>query len=157
MIQKKYVVALATLAVVGGSILTMNQVRAFGFNQDGTMIQQLATKLGKSESEVQTAFEAVRQEHQNTVNVDYEAMLAEAVTSGELTSQQQELLLNKRQEIEQNREARRGEMMAQHDEMVAWANENGIKEEFVFGIGRRDDRGPRNGSGMGFGAKNIQQ
>ncbi len=159
MIEKKYLGILAATAIIGGSILAVNQVRAMGYGQNGSMIQMLAEKLGKSEAEVQTALDAVHQERITNGQLDYESELTKAVSAGKLSEEQKQLLLRKRQEIQQEREDQRGLMMARHDELEQWAQDNGIAPEYLYGMGRREDRGPR-GTNGGYGEKmraNFQQ
>ena len=152
MIQKKYLATLAAIAVVGGSALTITQVQAMGGfgNGDSTFIQQLASKLGKSEDEVQTAMDQIRDDHQADMQAQYEQSLSEAVSNGEITEEQKQLVLNKHAEMQSQREAQQGAMQFQRDELETWAQENGIDTKYLFGGGPGDGRGPRDDMGRGM-------
>lgn len=159
--MKKRILLIPTFIIlVGVTLLATDRVDAFGFGADeDTLIQRLAKRLGKDEQEVQVVFDEVRQERQQQLQARYEERLNEEVAAGTITEDQKRLILAKHQEIqkihqdmwedikEMSPEDRRATMQAQHDEMTAWAEENGIDLEALH-FGPSEFGGRMGGRGM---------
>lgn len=168
-INKKIAISILTFAVIGTAAVSAKRV--FAETDTSTfppMVQKLVEKFNLNADEVKTVLDEERQAQQEEMLTQYESMLDEAVGSGELTEDQKNLLLAKRQEWQDymstlapqggqangtDMESRRTEMDAKRDELEQWASDNGIDEKylFMFGEGRgHGGSGGLNGQG-GFG------
>ena len=152
--NKKIMLPVAVL-LISGSALFGTSAYAQGIqNREGTMHQELAQKLGIDENKVQTAFDEIRREHQQEMQAQFTERLNQAVTDGRLTQDQKNLILQKHEELQterqtereqvqnMSREERREFMETRHEEMQAWGEANGIDLQYVMGqVGERE-RGP---------------
>lgn len=130
--KKLLTLSLLTLGALGtisaGSVLAQN----YGKNQNpmGSMVQVISEKFSLNQDEVQTVFDQERTEHQIQMKTEREnqfrEQLEQGVTDGELTAEQKELILNKRQELEN------------------WSTDNGIELRWLMGGfgGRGGPNGP---------------
>lgn len=141
--MKKLLIPVLTLSLIAGGLYTGSQILAMGWGND-QMVDTLASKLGKSTNEVETAFESVRKEHQTQMQANYEVSLTEAVAAGELSEKQKQLLTEKHKEIQASREAERQQRQQARADLEAWAETNGIETKYLFGFGL-------GGMGMGRG------
>lgn len=150
--KNKLALSLGALAVAGGLAYTASQVQAFGFgNGNGNqqnMAADLASKLGKSEEEVQTAFDSLREDQHQRQQTAYEERLAEAVQNGEITEEQKQLVLAKHEELQAQFDAEQQQRETHRQELQAWADENGIDISFLGEMGMGYGRG-EGGKGMG--------
>lgn len=152
--------ALALLTLVG--VTTATSIRAEEMGNYPPIIQKLVERFNLNPSEVQEVFNQEREERQQRRQEEgqtrLEERLNEAVQNGDLTEEQKQLLLNKHQELQQERETNREAvqnmtreehqvaMEAERAELEAWSEENGIDlEDFFFG-----PMGPKGGH-PGFG------
>jgi hypothetical protein len=154
----------AAALVVGGAVLYgSTQASAFGGAFEGNMHSRLAEKLGLDESKIESAFDEMRAEHQAERQTQFEERLNQAVTDGEITEAQKQLILDKHEVLkaqheadfenkgEKTREEWRAERQAHREEMESWADENGIDLKYFFGgMGKFGD-GPGMGMHRGFG------
>lgn len=130
----------AFLVLVGVTLLATDTVDAFGLGQrsDDEVIIKFAEKFGRSEDEVRAVFDELHQDRLQQMQANFEQRLDEAVAAGTISEEQKQLLLEKHNELHQMHqdmwletqgmtpEERRAIMVAQHDEMESWAEENGI-------------------------------
>ncbi len=140
-------IAVLLMALGVGGVVASTQVSAFGWQGKGNLVTRLAEKLGKSEEEVQAVFDEMREEHQTQMQAGFESRLDEAVANGEITSEQKQMILAKHEELRAEREANwqnkeqmtREEWRVQRQEkqagLEAWAAENGIEMENIWGKG----------------------
>lgn len=121
--------------VVGGALwASVPGASAQGPNQE-SIIQRLAEKFGVNQDEVQSVFDQQREERQAQMQARYEERLNQAVTDGEITTNQKDAILKKHQEMQQNREQERADWQA-------WLKENGLEDsEFGFGFGHKGKMG----------------
>ncbi len=148
--KNKLALSLGALAVVSGLTYTAQQVQAFGFGNGDhqNMAATLAEKLGKSEADVQAAFEAVREDKRQEAETVFENRLDEAVQNGELTEEQKQLVLSKHQELRAQFQVEQQQRQQHRQELQAWAEENGIDMSFLGNMGMGFGRG-EGGKGMG--------
>lgn len=145
-------ISLVALTVAGISIYGADAALAQGqgWSYDN-FIQKLSERFGIEESEIEAVLEEVRQEHQAENQAWFAARLSEAVTNGEITEEQKQLIIQKHEEI-RNRwqeerfnaenltpEERRQASLEKRQELAAWAEENGVEVKY-FGQGQ--DRSP---------------
>ena len=109
------------------------------------MISKLAQAFGKSEDEVRDVFDEVKADHQAEMQSEFEARLDEAVSDGEITEEQKQLILEKHEELMAEKqdqwenfkdlspEERREAIQSHHEELETWAEENSIDLKYFFG------------------------
>lgn len=84
-------------------------------------------------------------EHMQMRQAEFESRLDEAVANGELTQKQKQLILQKHEEMRSEHvngddlkdlspEDRKVKMQEKHDEMQAWAQENGIDIDVLMSL-----------------------
>lgn len=88
---------------------------------NGNMAQTLSEKLGLEESQVSTALDSIREEHQAERQQQISRNLDQAVTDGAITTEQKDALQKKQTEIQQDRQQKRAEMQQ-------WMEDNGIDQ-----------------------------
>jgi hypothetical protein len=147
---KTIALSLGLAAVAGGMAYTITQAQAFG-NEDRhqNMVQILAEKLGKPETEVKEAFSVIREEHREEVKLGFEGRLDEAVSNGEITEEQKRLILEKKEQMRTEFTAMGEQKEAHRAEFEQWAEDNGIDMDLFMGFGQ----GKRDGSGNGMGMR----
>jgi hypothetical protein len=165
---KKFIIpALALATVLGGGFWAVSNASAWG-NGQGTMVQRIAEKFNLNKDEVQKVFDENREERQQGMRSNFEERLSEAVSKGELTEAQRNLILAKKEEMEKEREAnreahknlsveeRKKKMEERRAEIEKWAEDNGIDVKYLMGgMGKGGGcDGGCQGQGMGFGKGN---
>ena len=163
---KKLLVPALIFAVSGAAIFGTSLVRAQ--DSDTTrgpalLIQNLTSRFGLNQDEVQEVFDTTREQErvqrQAQQQANLETRLSEAVSAGELTEEQKQLILSKHQEMgNQNKddswfdlspEERRAQADSKRSELESWANENGIDTQYLFsGFANPETRGQARGQGM---------
>lgn len=154
--NKTIILPIAILAVAG--MISLGAVSASAHMGKGggrdEVVQELAQKLGVDEAKVQTAFEAIREEHQQEMQKLFDDRLTQAVTDGKITTDQKNAIITMHTEMAQKRdenratfqsmtrEERQATRQQEHDELEAWAEKQGIDLEYFFGpqgghMGRR--------------------
>lgn len=162
---------LAALAVALG-ITTLGATSVYAaqntFNQGNPhdeLVESIATKFNLNETEVQAVFDAQHEEMETQMKENRNQQLQEAVTNGDLTQEQMDAIVGKMNEMEAERESekesfdtlsheeRHEKMEEKRTELEAWANENGISEEYLPQMGKG-----KGGMGMGrHGFSNHQE
>lgn len=155
-------VAAAILATTVGTSAIYAQTGEGGSN---TFVQQLAQKLGVSEDKVQTAVNEIHTDRHAQMEKAYEDRLTTAVSNGELTEQQKQLLLQKHKELEDQRasqieslknktpEERRTAMEQKRTELETWAKQNNIDLKWLMFGGKGGHH--RGMMGEGFGPRGM--
>ncbi len=155
--KSKFVLPVALIIVAGTAFIGSN-VFAQASQSNHPFATELAAKLGIDESKVETAFDEIRTERQKEMETAFEKRVNEALSSGKITAAQKDLILKKHEELQAQRdqerasmrdatpEERRTIMEKRHDDMKAWADENGIDYSSFF-AGREGLQG-RGGRGM---------
>lgn len=150
--NKKVVLSLGALAVAGGLAYTASKVQAFGPGNGGNqqnMAATLAEKLGKSESEVESAFDAIQEDHRLQAQTAFENRLDAAVKNGQISAEQKQLILAKHQELQAQFEAEQQQREQHRQELQTWAEENNIDLSFLGQMGMGFGNGEGRGMGMG--------
>lgn len=114
---------------------------------------ELANHFGLNVDEVNSFIEEQRTQHQAEMQTqqqtEFENSLEAAVNAGTITSDQKQLLLDKHQELMAQIQAKRAQAQedrqTRHDELEAWAQDNGIDPQVLWELlpGPRDGHGPR--------------
>ena len=163
--NKRIKLAVATAAIIGGTVITTGLVSADDSSDSngifGNLAQRISERFDLDQNEVESFFAEMHQERHQEREDRFEARLDELVSTGEITEEQKQAILNKHEEFQaqhqEMREAlkdltpveRRETMETHHEEMKAWAEENGIDLEVVLG-----SMGRFNGMKRGMG-KNL--
>lgn len=115
------------------------------------IIQRLAERFNLNQDEVAEVFEEERAEHHALMLQSFEDRLSGAVGDGKISEEQKQAILDKHEEMQakmeelrsQNltREQMHEQMRAYHQELRAWADEEGIEMPFMtFKFGGHGDR-----------------
>jgi len=128
------------LAIVGGTAIGSTQVLAQNGNYP-SFVQQLAQKLGIDQSKVQQAVDEIKQEHKSELQNKFNDVLDQAVKDGKITEAQKQLILQKRQELQNTKqnfknmtpEQRKEAMQKQRQDLENWAKQNNIDLKYLFG------------------------
>lgn len=147
-VKTRITLALAAIALLGavGYGVTVAVAQA----EDGEshpMIQMLAEKFGLDEDEVKEAFDEVKAEHFAQMQESKEDKLNQAVDDGVITEEQRQALLEKHQNMWEEKKQERDE---HRGEMDAWFEEQGINhEELMEYMGGFGKHGGLHNWGMG--------
>ena len=166
--NKKIAVSMLVFSVIlGGTVYGVNQTSAQENGMHDSLIEKLVAKFNLNKDEVTQVFTEERGARRAANDVERQKRLEEkltlAVTSGEITNEQKQLILNKMAELQKertaNREAhanlsaeeRKTEMDEHKAELEKWASDNGIDLKYLMaGLGRGMG-GERMGQGKGMG------
>ncbi len=146
--NKKVLITAAIISGIGLTGLGLNQVMAQETdNPMQTLVQKIAQRFSLNESDVQSVFDDHRSQMHEQMQVRFEEKLNQAVADGVITQDQKQLILDKHQELQNQREAdsqawqslnpddRRTQMQQKHQELLEWANVNDIDLKFLMGFG----------------------
>lgn len=165
--NKKIIIpALALITLLGAGAYGVSRASADEMGSGMTsLVEKISTKFGLNKDEVQKVFEEERDERQTQMKARYEERLNEAVSKGELTEEQEKLLLAKREEMQTEREKnrenhqnlsmeeRKAEMEKRRTELEQWAKDNGIDVKYLMmgpgGMARGGHGGFMRGAGNG--------
>ena len=143
--KKTLIITVLTLALIGATVMGTTTVSAQ--SKEGLhdyIVQKLVERFGLNESEVQSVFDQVRDEHHAQMQTQLEERLQEAVDGGKITTEQKQLILDKHAQMQTTMESfkdmtpeeRHEAMQMKHDELEQWAEENGIDlEDLMLGFG----------------------
>jgi hypothetical protein len=178
--KKQYLATVAiALALAGASVGAVNAATDES-NKDNPMsalVQAIADNFNLNKDEVQAVFDkqltATKVERQAQMakmeqkrEQEFAAHLEGAVTAGELTQAQADMITAKRADLKEariaerkeikamtseERKAWREEMKTQMEELKAWASENKISEEYLPILGNGRGRG----GGLGMDQHNM--
>jgi len=160
----KHKLAIATLAVIitaGTGAFAIGRASADTSTQP-SLIQMIAQKFGLNQSDVQAVVTQYRQERQAQMEANFKAKLDADVTAGKITAAQETLIINERQSLQSERTSqaasfktmtpaqRQAAMQKNRADLTAWAKQNNIDVQYLFGgFGRM-------GMGKGIGANSSQ-
>jgi len=160
-VSKKMLFTGAAVTVMGlagsGAALVHADSTSSTTNGQTSLVDKIASTFGLDKSKVQAVFDQNRQEHEAAQTTKVTAELDKLVSSGKITSAQEKLILDKRAELQKERDAnrdsmqsktpaeRKAAMQAERTSLEQWAKDNNISTSYlryVFG-------GPH-GMGMGM-------
>ncbi len=160
--MKKITIAAVIIALSSALVFTASQVKAeTSTSRFDSLVSKIATKFNLKTEDVQQVFDEERSEHQAMMQSNFEDRLTQAVTDGNITQDQKQLIIAKHNELIANNDnwedsltfkQRRDAMQKQHDELQSWADQNGIDISLI--LGGRGNRGESMGMGrMGMHGK----
>jgi len=148
-IKNKIILSIVGLALVGtilfGAVNTFAESTTSDQNPMASLVQKIADKFGLKKEDVQAVFDQDRQERQVQMQTRFEEQLSQDVKDGKITEAQKQLILEKRKELEANRQAkmesmknmtqdeRKAAMEKERQELESWAKENGIDLKYLMG------------------------
>lgn len=146
--KNKILLTAATVALLGGSLLTSTKA----FAQDVTveanpmpsLVQKISEKFGLNQDEVQAVFDESKAEMEANFQAEYKTRLTQLVSNGEITEEQKQLIIAKNTELQKNRKAsmesmkdktaeeRKTAMEAERTALQDWATQNGIDLKYLM-------------------------
>lgn len=158
---KRKILALLAVLVFGSSMLGALPVYAQSSNTTQPnffqgLINFIAQKFGLDKTQVQAAVtdyhNQQKQSRQAKMQQREKARLDQLVSQGKITKDQENLILNKLQEIQNNRQnwrnlsadQRKTAMQQERTDLQNWAKQNNINLQYLMGFGRM---GPKRGWG----------
>lgn len=131
--NKKILIPLVALAITtGAGFLYIKTAQAADTNRT-SIVQELATKFGLKEADVESVFTAHRNEMQKNHQQSFTDRLNQAVADGKLTEAQKNAVVAKHEELKKLREAEQQQRQQKRDELAKWAEDNKIDPSFLFG------------------------
>lgn len=158
------VVALSILMGVGAyGIGNIYASEDDGNGLKNSLVEKIAQRFNLNKDEVQKVFDENREERKSQMEERFSRVLDEAVSNGDLTEAQKNLILAKREEMQKERESRMNkrkndgerpnkedmkniqqERKAEREALEKWATDNGIDLKYLMGLGRGGHGGFRN-------------
>lgn len=140
-------ILLATFAIGAGSVFAKDQ-STITFPP---IIQKIIDKFNLNSDEVRKLIDEERQNQMAKRTTNFEERLTRAIADGKITEAQKTLILAKKVEMEQKmkdlqgltKEERKTKSKEYMQELKTWANSNGIKLNFIGGIGWNFNKGPK--------------
>lgn len=146
--NKKLLVMLGAVTIVGTSVLGTNQVFAqesTTLNPVSSLVQKIADKFGLNKDDVQAVFTEHKSEVKAKHSARQEDRLSKLFSEGKITEAQKTLIINKQKELAEKRAANKGslkdlsreeirsKMEAERAGIEKWATDNGIDIKYLMG------------------------
>ncbi|NTU72782.1 hypothetical protein HGB07_01240 [Candidatus Roizmanbacteria bacterium] len=156
--NKVIVPALVVLTIVGIGVFGATQTSAQTNSGFTSLVEQIATKFGLKQSDVQAVFDQHRQDRQTQMETQFEAKLSQDVKDGKITEAQKQLIIAKHKELAVNRQKYKESLKSmtadqrkttrekEKNDLETWAKQNNIDLKYLYG-------GLGNGFGRGHGMK----
>lgn len=143
--NKKIVLSILGLSLLGlGSFGAIKASAQANNGQYPLIIQKLAEKFGLKQEDIKSVFDQVRTDRVTQMQTKFDDYLSQAVKDGKLTEAQKQLILQKRQEIQAQRQTNMNNHQNLRSSLSDWAKQNNIPIQYLFG-------GIGMGRGFGFG------
>lgn len=139
---------------IGVASVAMLSTMAFAkVDNNGTLVDQLATRFNLNKADVQKVFDEHRAEKRADREKNYEDRLQKAVDAGKLTSEQRDKVLAKHKELVSQMQADRDSMKdktpeerksardAKRSEIEQWEKDNNIPAGYLMMDGHGGPRG----------------
>lgn len=151
--KSKLLITVAAIAVLNAGLLT-SQASAFGwFNgseHSSSLVQKIADRFGLNKDEVQSVVDEFQAEMHAKQMSEYEIRLDQLVSEGKITAEQKELIIEKKNDIVEEWQAKVDELRnmspaerkaakeAFQQELAEWAAANNIDLQYLMnGGGKR--------------------
>lgn len=145
-IKNKLIIAFATIMILIAGLFGVGFAYAQGTNGTySSIVQQLTQKFNLNPADVQSVFDQNRAVRTAQMQTNFEARLTQDVKDGKITDAQKQFILQKRQELQtqrqtnrdsfknMNAEARKAVITTQRQDLQNWAKQNGIDIKYFFG------------------------
>lgn len=156
-----FITQLALLTVLGIGVYGISRTHAQSNENKMSIVQKIAEKFNLSSDEVQKVFDEDHHEREQQMQATFEKTLSEAVSKGELTEAQKQLIINKRADMQKQREADREsvknlsqdemktKMDKEHADLQQWCKDNGVDQKYLMGFrGHGGHGGPDGMNGL---------
>lgn len=152
-IKNKFLIL--TVSVLTGGLLLLGTTRVLAQTTTGVpnLVQMIADRFGLNKNDVQSVFDQYKTQRQARFQANFKTRLDQAVTAGTITPAQEQLILDKFQELNASRQAnisswktmspadRKAALVNQRQDLENWATQNGIPVNLLFGgFGMRGHR-----------------
>lgn len=147
--RNKIVLPVLGAALMAGTVLAPARMYA---SERGTptssVVQRIAQRFGLNEADVKAVFDEEKEDKHARMQARYEQRLNKYVSEGLISETQKQLILDKQDEMEADRQARIQEGQSftpeeehtyrqnQRQELRNWAKEQGIELKYLFPYGR---------------------
>lgn len=151
--QRKFIVSAIAVVAAGGILFATVPAFAQTTGQQ-SLVQAIASKFGLNVSDVQAVFDQHKTDMRTNMEAKFKDRLDQAVKDGKITAAQEQLIINKRNELEAKRaqdaqnfksmtkEERKTAMDQQKTDLENWAKQNNIDIKYLM---------PGGGMGRGLG------
>jgi len=155
---KKHLIYVIPAMILGGALLAGATVVGAQSAEGNypSIVQKLADRFNLNLEDVKSVFAENRQEVQLQMEENFQNALDEMVADGKITQEQEEAILEKREEMQGLKEElkdlepeeRQAKMHELRDEVKQWLEENNLNPGLIMGL--KKGFGSR-GMGMGMG------
>ncbi len=139
-------VGLGLIILAGGFLVKQAKADQVYSYRRGGIVEQLTERFNLDQEEVDETVEQFHQEHQAEMHLHHEERWQKAVNDGAITEDQKQMLINKHEEMYQNRGQHR-------NEMLTWMEENGIDFNVLREYGCGAQMGSRGCGGFNCGMR----
>lgn len=159
--NKRAIIAALTIgAFIAAGAYGASSALADDNNNCSNIVKKLSERFNLNEDEVKTVFNENREENKERVRQRFEEQLNQMVADGNITEEQKQAIIKKKEELQSQHEESKGqfknlsaeeretEREKNREEMENWAKENGIDLGEIKGFGIGQGFGGRYGRGM---------
>ena len=148
--KHKLVLSFLGLTILGVAALGTFGKQAWAKTTNTSMtslVAEISQKFGLNQADVQSVFDIHRIQMHEQMLVELSERLSESVSEGKITEAEKQLLLDKHKEMAAQRESdrqnwqtktieeRKALMQTKHQELINWAEVNGIDLKYLFHFG----------------------
>lgn len=158
--KSKIVIPVLALVVTSSLLITTpTTVHAQTTNNNNSfseLVQMIAQKFNLDQAQVQGVFDQYKTQHQIKKIDNWNSKLDQDIKDGKITQAQKQLIISKRQELQNNRpdfknltsDQKKAAVKQQKTDLENWAKQNNIDIKYLIGRNMRSGRGMRMGWGM---------
>lgn len=149
--QKLLVASIASAALISGGTLAQHAFAqtSTSTSPESSLVAKIAAKFNLNQADVQAVFTEDQQARQAQMQQKEADRLTQAVTDGQLTATQKDLIIAKQKEMQAKMDAARASgtdpkttMQQDRKDLEAWATANNIDMKWLRPMGGRGHGGP---------------
>lgn len=137
--KRVIVPTMITLGIIMIGLLTISYSSVKAEGDYPSIVKKIAEKFNLNEKDVQAVFDEDRQSHFADMQARWSEKLDDLVNEGKITKEQKDAIVKKHEEMHNKMlelkdlspEERKTKMQEIHEDLKAWADENGIDLAFV--------------------------
>ncbi len=134
--KQTVITSLTALALISSLTYGVSTSQAFFGQSDSNILSKVAQRFGTTEEKATQVMQEIRLEKKEQLKMGFEAHLEQAVENGELTTEQQRLILEKKEQLQKECDGSGSKIQQHREELVSWAQENNIDPSFLMGMGQ---------------------